>query len=230
MAEPLIQRIGALAVVGLIAAGCSGSDTTEEPIPTTIATTTTQAALETTTTQSTTTTSATISPTLEIAGTPLPAFEPQNEVAVGLTAPEISGAAFDGTPTAITHDGQNYKMILFLAHWCSHCQDEVPEVREWMAEYDLGENIKVLSVSTGERQDRGNWPPDEWLEREQWTVPVIEDSLEADIATSYGLTAFPYWVFLDKDGSVLLRTNGLSADALTQIADQIKAFDEDGAT
>ena len=164
-----------------------------------------------------------------ISGTALPNFEPDNETAIGQVAPEVVGASFDGSQVSINHDGENYKMIVFLAHWCPHCQTEVPVVRDWLAEYDLGENIEIFSVSTAEREDRGNWPPVDWLEGEEWPVPVLEDTLEVDVGRAYGLTAFPYWVFLDKDGGVLLRTNGLTAEALTEIVDEIKAFDDTAA-
>ena len=231
MAKPIFRRLIPIAVISLAVAACAGSDVTDSTSAPTIATTTTVDQPTTTTEGAPTTTAPVldVNPTIEIVGSPLPAHDPDTENASGAFAPEVVGASFDGTPIEIRHDGENYKMIVFLAHWCSHCQDEVPVVKDWLAEYDLGGNIEILSVSTGERQDRGNWPPVDWLEREEWPIPVIEDSLEADIAISYGLTAFPYWVFLDKDGSLLLRANGLSAEGLTAITDQIKSYDEDGA-
>ncbi len=217
----------------LIVSGCSSPEEAADR-PDLEITTSTSAQAELTTSTTTSTTSTTVlqvDPGVEIAiaGNPLPQFEPENERAISLIAPEVRGASFDGTPVGIVHNGNTYKMVVFLAHWCPHCQTEVPEVRDWLASYDLGDAIEIISVSTGERQDRPNWPPSEWLQREEWPVPVIEDTLESDVAVAYGLQAYPYWVFLDKDGSVLLRANGLSSEALTQISEEIKAFDA-GAT
>ncbi|MBT8201425.1 MAG: TlpA family protein disulfide reductase [Acidimicrobiia bacterium] len=225
MDRKTLKLIGSVVVLAMAVTACSETPAESLPTITTLTPTTTSGpASETSST--TTAPPIVIGEQIEISGNELPMFEPNNDQAIGLPAPRVEATSFDGTPVTIDHDGETYKMIVFLAHWCSHCQEEVPEVRDWLATYDLGDEIEIVSVSTGERSDRPNWPPKEWLTREQWPVPVIEDSLESDISMAYGLQAFPYWVFLDKDGSVLLRANGLSSEALTQIADQIKAFDE----
>lgn len=226
MDRKTLKVIGSLFALSMAMAACNELPAESLPTITTLPPTTISSSPSASAPSSTTTVPPVVIDQIAIAGNGLPMFEPDNDQAIGLLAPQVEGASFDGTPVTINHDGETYKMIVFLAHWCSHCQEEVPEVRDWLATYDLGEDIEIVSVSTGERSDRPNWPPEEWLTREQWPVPVIEDSLESDISMAYGLQAFPYWVFLDKDGSVLLRANGLSSEALTQIADQIKAFDE----
>ena len=38
---------------------------------------------------------------------------------------------FEGDAVAITNDGRP-KIILLFAHWCPHCQNEVPVVTEWL--------------------------------------------------------------------------------------------------
>ena len=53
---------------------------------------------------------------------PLPKFErPENDPAVGMTIPTVSGSDLQGDPMTIEADGQA-KVILFVAHWCPHCQ------------------------------------------------------------------------------------------------------------
>ncbi len=221
-------RIAAAGLLMVITAACNEAPAGAPSSTISIVTTTAAQSTPDSSTPSTTTTTEApegVGERIAISGDALPMFEPNNDQAVGLIAPQVAATSFDGTPVAISHTDDTYKMVVFLAHWCSHCQEEVPEVRDWLSEYDLGDKIEIISVSTGERPDRPNWPPEDWLAREQWPVPVIEDSLESDISMSYGLQAFPYWVFLGKDGAVLLRANGLSAEALSQIADEIKAFD-----
>ena len=64
-----------------------------------------------------------------ISGDPLPQFEnPNSDPAVGLAAPEVSGTDFTGRATAIKADGRP-KVVIFLAHWCPHCQAEVPLIQ-----------------------------------------------------------------------------------------------------
>jgi hypothetical protein len=72
-------------------------------------------------------------------------------------------------------------------------------------------------VATGIDPTLPNYPPDAWLAREGWTPPVIVDG-DRQIATAYGLTAFPYWVAIGADGNVAGRLTGeLSPDQLDQL-------------
>jgi len=143
-----------------------------------------------------------------VSGDALPAL-PQSgtDPALGLTAPEVTGTDFDDSSVSIAHDG-NSKIILFLAHWCPHCQREVPIVQDWLESAPLPGNVDFYSVATSISSTRDNYPPSSWLDREGWTPSVIRDDEGNAVASAYGLTAFPYWVFLDGEGTVLARITG----------------------
>jgi thiol-disulfide isomerase/thioredoxin len=126
--------------------------------------------------------------------------------AVGQKAPEVDGAGFDGSPVAITADGRP-KLLLFIAHWCPHCQAEVPVVQRWLDAGKLPAGVDLISVASANDPAAPNYPPDAWLAREKWTPPVIVDG-DGQIALAYGLTAFPYWVVVDADGNVVQRLTG----------------------
>jgi thiol-disulfide isomerase/thioredoxin len=130
--------------------------------------------------------------------------------AVGQTIPEVAGADFDGTPVSIVNDGTP-KAISFLAHWCPHCQAEVPEVQDWLETNEVPGDVQIISVATGINPNRTNYPSSEWLEGEGWTPPVIVDSQTGRVSSAYGLTGFPMWVFVDRDGNVVARTSGQSS-------------------
>jgi hypothetical protein len=142
-----------------------------------------------------------------VTGASLPAFEAvSGDTAVGQAIPTVEGAAFDGTPVAIADDGRP-KVLLFLAHWCNHCQVEVPLIQDWVDGGGEPADVDLISIATGIDSTLPNYPPDEWLQREGWTVPTIVDSTGA-VSTAYGLTAFPFWVFVDGDGVVQARLTG----------------------
>lgn len=142
-----------------------------------------------------------------ITGEALPAFQtPIGDPAIGRPAPVVEGADFDGQPTAIADDGRP-KVVLFLAHWCSHCQDEVPVIQAWVDAGGVPEGVDVISVVTAIDPGQPNHPPDAWLAREGWTVPVIVDPDNA-VATAYGLAAFPFWAFIGPDGTIQARAAG----------------------
>jgi thiol-disulfide isomerase/thioredoxin len=142
-----------------------------------------------------------------ITGASLPDFQnPNGDRAVGLPAPEVEGTSFDGSKVSVARDG-GPKVILFLAHWCPHCQEEVPVVQAWVNAGGVPAGVDFVSVATSIDPEGPNYPPDAWLAREGWTVPVIADPTNS-VATAYGLTAFPYWVFVGSDGNVRARAAG----------------------
>lgn len=142
-----------------------------------------------------------------ITGEPLPQFEnPNGDAAVGLAAPEVSGTDFTGKPTAIKADGRP-KVVIFLAHWCPHCQAEVPLIQTWVSAGGVPQGVDLVSVATGIDPSRPNYPPEAWLQREGWTVPVIVDPTNS-VASAYGLPAYPFWVFVGPDGKVVARAVG----------------------
>lgn len=142
-----------------------------------------------------------------ITGAALPRFEsPIGDPAIGLPAPAVDGASFDGRPTAID-PGARPTVVVFLAHWCSHCQAEVPLLQAWIAAGGVPDGVDVLSVVTAIDASRPNHPPDAWLAREGWTVPVIVDPAD-EVAAAYGLAAFPFWTFIGADGTVRARAAG----------------------
>jgi thiol-disulfide isomerase/thioredoxin len=137
-----------------------------------------------------------------VSGNPLPLFSsPSGDPAVGQTIPTVS------SPTASIQANGKAKILLFLAHWCPHCQAEVPVVQDWIDGGNLPGDVDLISVSSSIDPSRPNYPPNEWLEREGWTSPVIVDESGA-VADAYGLSAFPYWVFVNADGTVAGRLTG----------------------
>ena len=152
-----------------------------------------------------------------ISGTPLPPFsDPAADPAVGQTIPTVAAPGGD-----IELDGQA-KVLLFITHWCPHCQAEVPVIQSWVDAGGLPPDVELISVSTAIDPARPNYPPDAWLEREGWTAPVIVDET-GSVADAYGLSAFPFWVFVNADGTVAGRLTGeLTTDQLEQIISSLQ--------
>ena len=143
-----------------------------------------------------------------IAGTPLsdmPSSGPDPDT--GKPVPTLTGQAFDGSPIAIGADGEP-KVIIFVAHWCPHCQAEVPRLTEHLAATGMPEGVALYAVATGTNEGQPNFPPGEWLAEEGWPVPTLVDSLDGTAAQAFGLTGFPYFVVVDADGNLVERTSG----------------------
>jgi thiol-disulfide isomerase/thioredoxin len=134
-------------------------------------------------------------------------IDPATDAAVGQAAPTLRGVSFDGTPVSVLGTGRP-TVVLFLAHWCPHCQAEVPQLQEWRDGGQLPADVDWASVSTGVRSNLDNYPPSAWLADEGWTVPTLADSEDGTAAVAYGLTNFPYFVAVRADGTVAARATG----------------------
>ena len=146
-----------------------------------------------------------------VEGQGLPIMPPNQSIdvtATGNTAPNVTGQDFDGETVVIDNTDGRAKGIVFLAHWCSFCQAEVPNVQAWLDATGGVDGVDLYSVSTSMNSGRDNYPPSEWLAAEGWTQPVIRDDNENTVLINYGAGGFPYWVFLNADGTVALRTSG----------------------
>jgi thiol-disulfide isomerase/thioredoxin len=146
---------------------------------------------------------------VDISGTALPAFagDPNNDPAVGMTAPDATGRDFAGASTEITDDGRP-KVNLFLAHWCPHCQREVPVVQAYQNDVGFPGGVDLYAVATAYSDTRPNWPPSAWLAREGWTFPTLVDDDQSSALGAFGQGAFPYYVLIDSDGNVAMRLSG----------------------
>ncbi|MBI2169958.1 MAG: TlpA family protein disulfide reductase [Actinobacteria bacterium] len=144
---------------------------------------------------------------VEAGGSVLPEYAAGgSDDAVGDPAPAVSGEDFAGSPVVLPGDGP--QAIVFLAHWCPHCQAEVEALTAYLADHPTPEGVRLVSVSTLVAPRRGNFPPDEWLDKAGWPLPVLVDDEDSSVATAYGLSGTPFWVFVDGDGTVAERASG----------------------
>lgn len=209
----LVALVGVAVLLGVLLAGEGDSEQetlpapSEEPSPTPAMT----AGVEKETAPTPTVTPVTSESELrfevgmvEILGESLPPDE-----TVGHKAP-----AFRAQPNTsqemieIKPDDGTVRLIGFFAHWCPHCQREVPRVVNWLSENEIPEGIKIVAISTSVREGTPNYPPSEWFESENWPTQVLVDSRDGEIAAAYGLTGFPFWVLVDGSGEVIHRSSG----------------------
>lgn len=156
---------------------------------------------------------------VSVTGDALPEFAAgAADPAAGKTIPDVKGQSFDGSPVEIRNDGRA-KLIVFVAHWCPHCQKEIPLLADWLKSNALPNGVDLYTVSTGVTSARPNYPPSRWLEKERWTAKTLADSEGQDAADAFGLSAFPYFVAVDGSGKVVARTSGeITTDQFADLA------------
>jgi thiol-disulfide isomerase/thioredoxin len=119
------------------------------------------------------------------------------------TAPAIGGGTFrwsdyEGAPTVVS----------IWAPWCSHCQAELPLLNRVMQGYP---DVQWVTIVTGIGDQPG---PDAgvFLADNDITAPTAIDDTTRELASVFGLEAYPTLVFIGSDG--------VTVDAMTGEVDE----------
>lgn len=151
-----------------------------------------------------------------------PPEAPAVDPAIGAKAPALNGLGFDGSAVSVT-PGNRPTIVMFVAHWCPHCQREVPLLVKWLAA-GVADGVDMRAVATSTDAKLPNYPPSSWLAGEGFDVPTLLDSTESAAASAYGLDAFPYFVAVDAKGNVTKRMAGeLTKEQFTALVVAAKA-------
>lgn len=152
-----------------------------------------------------------------VTGDALPKFgDETTDTAIGLRAPVLDGFGFLGNQVTTTPGTP--MLIVFLAHWCPHCQAEVPVLVKWSQSGLVPSNLDVIGVATGTDESAPNFPPSMWMANEKWPElwPVLVDNKDQTASNAFGLAGYPFMTLVSAEGKVLWRSSGeISAEALT---------------
>ena len=130
------------------------------------------------------------------------------EAGATAVAPALRGEDYAGNAVEVVPGEDGPLMIVFLAHWCPHCNAEIPVLQEWDASGAIPDELRVVGVSTSVREEAPNYPPDQWISDVGWTWPLLADDAESTFAESYDVSGFPFIVFVDEAGQVTATTTG----------------------
>ncbi len=145
---------------------------------------------------------------VKVSGTALPALpDTGQDPSVGTKVPTLTGKTFAAKKIVVPPASTEPQVVMFLAHWCPHCQAEVPRIVQLAAQGGFN-GVHVTAVATGTLGSRPNYPPSKWLKREHFPFAVMVDSRKSMAAQAWGLTAYPFLVFVDASGKVAGRITG----------------------
>jgi len=164
-----------------------------------------------------------------ITGDPLPtlvADTPADDEAVGMAAPVLEGLNFQDKAVIVdpTTTGRAV-MVVFLAHWCPHCNAEIPLLIDWKQTGGVPDELDVIGVATAVSPSAPNYPPAEWFNTRGWQWPVLVDNSPGngdagEAARAYGAPGWPYFVIIGADGLVKARYSGeIGLDDLQTLVD-----------
>jgi thiol-disulfide isomerase/thioredoxin len=237
----LRRRIGALAVVGVLGlAACGSGEPAAAPLPTAAPVATGDTGGSQSTVANGGGPDATISPDVpadylpaigpvEVIGEPLPPLETKDiasDPAIGLPAPVLVGVGYDGATVRIDAAADGPTMVVFLAHWCPHCNAEVPRLNQLRDQGRFPADLNIVAVATASDPSRPNFPPGPWLAGIDWTYPAMADGIDVQAgyiaAAAYGVSGFPFVALVDGDGNVVARWSGESTP--DEVVDRIATY------
>ena len=136
--------------------------------------------------------------------------------AIGQKAIPINKKDINGNPINLETLKGKYVLLDFWGSWCGPCRESFPHLKELYAKYkDMG--FEILGIALEQRDNLED-------NKKIWKQTVKEDSLpwlqvldnedrdKFDAVKSYGVTAFPTQILLDKEGKIIARYVGESAD------------------
>ncbi len=166
---------------------------------------------------------------LTVSGTALPAA-PEDpaapDPAVGAVMPTLTGTTPAGEamtipsqdPARAAGTGRR-TLVVVVAHWCPHCQREVPRLVEWANSGKVPADLDVVFLSTSVQKSAPNYPPSAWLTREKVPFPILVDDTAGTGHQALGAMGFPNLHLVRADGTVIARASGeLEVPALEAFA------------
>ncbi|SNR17405.1 TlpA family protein disulfide reductase [Tenacibaculum jejuense] len=128
-------------------------------------------------------------------------------VSVGRTAPDFSWKEDGKDYSLSTLDDGEYYLMIFWSTQCGHCVKEVPEVHEFMKEYD---NTSVIAFAIEENDlDFNSWAKNKLY---NWhnvlgTHPTYK--FDNEVVQKYRIDATPTYFILDKDKKIIAVPNAV---------------------
>jgi thiol-disulfide isomerase/thioredoxin len=150
--------------------------------------------------------------------------------ALGRNVGDVSGLEYySGDDTIFSTTDGKARAFMVWAHWCPYCQEELPDMVEWHSGNAARlDGFELVSVTSAMDETASN-PLVPYLDSSHFPFPVLYDG-DGSLARQLGVNAFPFWVFVAPDGTVVGRAaGGIGADNLGSVFEQLNALAIDGA-
>lgn len=127
----------------------------------------------------------------------------------GQAAPSISGVDMYTGRTVSLQEMQGKPTLLTVwAHWCPHCQKELPIIQQLSQEQAGNFNFLTVSTSAGSQPAAGQYATPATLMKTQGiTMPSLRDD-GTKAMQALGAEGFPTLLMIDADGNAVGKASG----------------------
>lgn len=125
----------------------------------------------------------------------------EEATAIPTDLPDFTLGDLSGAPRSIRSWPGKSMIVNFWATWCAPCRREIPLLRELQKQHGA-EGFQVVGVAVDIREDVIKYAQDIGID-----YPVLigeQDGLDAVNKFGQGSIGFPFTVFTDKDGRIVL--------------------------
>lgn len=133
----------------------------------------------------------------------------RNQPVVGKVAPNFTLADTAGRAISLSTYRGKYVLLDFWGHWCSPCIKSFPKLKSLQKTY--GDKLVIVGVAAEYATDKPQWIRTIKTHELSWLQVSELMSDKGHVNMEYNITAFPTYLLLDKEGTVLERSLGLDA-------------------
>lgn len=121
------------------------------------------------------------------------------------TAPDFTVLDYEGNEVKLSDYKGKPVVLNFWATWCYYCRMEMPDFNEAYKKYP---DVQFLMVNATDGVQETMSSAKEYVNKENYQFDIFFDTrLEA--VNAYYITGFPSTFFIDKDGNLVTRGNGM---------------------
>ena len=129
----------------------------------------------------------------------------KENIAVGKVVPDIEFNQKIKNASSLYEVKADQKLLVFWASWCPHCMREIPHLKEFYSDFkEQGGEIIAISLDIEREAYERAIQGTEWINHShlmKWQSPEVK---------TYGITATPTLILLDKDNKVIKTGSSIS--------------------
>lgn len=122
-----------------------------------------------------------------------------------IAAPDFTVLDADGNEIKLSDYKGKPVVLNFWATWCYYCKEEMPDFN---TAYEKYPNVQFMMVNATDGAQETMETAKAYIEKEGFKFDVFYDT-KLDAVNSYYVTGFPATFFIDRDGNLVTRGNGM---------------------